>query len=113
VLLIYKDRDGTDGTVRLSERSLAGETTIGRGDEATVTLDDRRVSRIHSSIIRWDDIYVIRDMGSANGTCLNDENVEVAVLRPGDRLRIGSTEFRIVSTGGSDDVTAQGITVEA
>ncbi len=113
MLLIYKDKGGTDRTVRLGERSLEGETTIGRDSEATVTLDDRRVSRIHSAIIRWDDIYVIRDMGSANGTCLNDENVEIAVLRPGDRLRIGSTVFRLVSTGGPGDVTAPGITVEA
>ncbi len=66
------------------------ETLIGRGSEATVQLDDPEISRAHARI-DGDSTqgFVIQDLGSRNGTFLNDVDIERAALQFGDRLRLG------------------------
>ncbi|MFI5914774.1 FHA domain-containing protein [Dactylosporangium sp. NPDC051541] len=68
--------------------------TLGRhGGSATVVLDDRDVSRRHARIELAGDELTIADLGSTNGTFVNDERVTRRVLAPGDRLRIGRFEL--------------------
>jgi HD-GYP domain-containing protein (c-di-GMP phosphodiesterase class II) len=81
--------------------------TIGRTPQCEVQIDDQAVSRRHCTIeaaIEW---LVVVDLGSANGTFINDEPIDRARLTPGDRLRVGSTlvECR-PSLLGSVDETA-------
>jgi len=63
--------------------------TIGRRADNHVAIDEDNISRRHVSIERLDGQYVIRDLGSANGTYLNERRTDIAHLADGDRLRMG------------------------
>jgi len=62
---------------------------IGRDSFNTITLPDRRVSRRHASISPHGTEWIIEDLGSANGTLVNNQPVHSQVLRPGDEIRLG------------------------
>ena len=64
---------------------------IGRDSSNTITLPDRRVSRRHASISPHGAEWLIHDLGSANGTLVNNRPVHRQVLRPGDEIRLGGT----------------------
>jgi Mg-chelatase subunit ChlD len=78
----------------------ATDVVIGRDPGAGIRLDDPRVSRLHARIYRNPDGLIVQDLGSANGTFLNDDRVEASFLADGDRLRIGDTEFLFRGTPG-------------
>ena len=105
MLLTYKKADSSPMTVRLKTISQAKPVTIGRSKDANVTLDDPKCSRIHTAIRYWDDIFIVRDMGSRNGTFVNDEKIEVAKLNPGDILKVGDTELKVLAEGTKSDIT--------
>ncbi|NNK92478.1 MAG: FHA domain-containing protein [Acidimicrobiia bacterium] len=68
------------------------ELTIGRAAACTLTLDDTYVSQQHARIVRRDGQHLVDDLGSTNGTFVNRERITVpVVLKPGDRVQIGST----------------------
>jgi hypothetical protein len=71
-------------------------TVVGRGNDVQLRVDDPGISRRHF-VIELDPVPVIRDLGSTNGTLVNDEPVVEAVLQDGSRISIGSTilTFRI------------------
>jgi hypothetical protein len=64
-------------------------TLIGRSPECHVFLDDVTVSRRHAEIIHEDERYVIRDLGSLNGTFVNRRRIESATLSADDEVQIG------------------------
>ena len=73
---------------------LDGEIVLGRGDRAEIRLEDPFASSRHARIYEQGNILVIEDLGSTNGTYLNEELLETPrPLHPGDRLRIGDSEF--------------------
>jgi transcriptional regulator with PAS, ATPase and Fis domain len=63
--------------------------------EVDVALDDPKLSRNHATITRIGVIVEIRDHGSRNGTFVNGQRVEAALLRPGDIVRIGDTLLEV------------------
>ena len=69
-------------------------TRIGRHPDSELTLDDITVSRRHAEISRRDDGYEILDSGSLNGTYVNQQRSDAAVLHHGDEVQIG--KFRLV-----------------
>jgi hypothetical protein len=72
---------------------LTGGATLGRGD-VEIRLEDPFASSRHARISRQGHVFVIEDLGSTNGTYLNDEPLNgPQPLRPGDRIRIGDSEF--------------------
>lgn len=73
------------------EHALTGETTtIGRGVENTIVITSRRVSREHASVQRQGRRVILSNLGSTNGTFLNDERVLAPLeLRDGDAITIG------------------------
>ncbi len=71
------------------------ETILGRQVGAGVRLWDSKVSRQHCKILLTESAAVVVDLGSSNGTFVNDEQVERAELHDGDLLRIGDTVFRV------------------
>jgi pSer/pThr/pTyr-binding forkhead associated (FHA) protein len=106
MLLSYKGSDGLPKMLRLKSMSHARPVTIGRAQEADICIDDPKASRINAAIRYWDDIFVIRDMKSHNGTMLNKEKIEVAKLNAGDVIRVGDTEIHVAAEEGSKtDVT--------
>jgi len=72
-----------------------GEGAImGRGDQAEIRLEDPFASSRHARLIRQGAAIVIEDLGSTNGTYLNEELLSgPQPLHPGDRVRIGDSEF--------------------
>jgi pSer/pThr/pTyr-binding forkhead associated (FHA) protein len=64
--------------------------TIGRRTGNHLILEGDNISREHVAIERRENDYYLVDLGSANGTYLNEEKVEAAPLHHGDRVRIGN-----------------------
>jgi hypothetical protein len=73
---------------------LDGDIVLGRGDRAEIRLQDPFASSRHARVYEQGNIMVIEDLGSTNGTYLNEELLETPrPLHPGDRVRIGDSEF--------------------
>jgi len=67
---------------------------LGRGDAAEIRLDDPFASSRHAQLILQAGTVVLEDLGSTNGTYLNEELLQgPAPLHNGDRVRIGDSEF--------------------
>ena len=72
----------------------AAVTTAGRHPESDIFLDDVTVSRRHAEFAIDDGGFVVRDVGSLNGTYLNRERIDVGALAGGDEVQIG--KYRLV-----------------
>jgi len=67
---------------------------LGRGDGAEIRLEDPFASSSHARLIRQGSVVVLEDLGSTNGTYLNEELLQgPQPLHRGDRIRIGDSEF--------------------
>jgi hypothetical protein len=73
-------------------------TTAGRHPRSDIFLDDITVSRRHVEVSRSPSGYVVRDVGSLNGTYVNRERIDEATLTDGDEVQIG--KFKLVFFGG-------------
>lgn len=71
-----------------------GVTRLGRHPDSEIMLDDITVSRRHVAVEQTSEGYLVTDEGSLNGTYINQERVERALLHHGDELQIG--KFRLV-----------------
>jgi pSer/pThr/pTyr-binding forkhead associated (FHA) protein len=71
-------------------------TRLGRSMSAEVEIDDHSVSRRHALIVLRDGQAVLLDDGSLNGTYLNGERVDHAVLADGDEIALGDARVRYV-----------------
>lgn len=76
-------------------------TVIGRGSEADIIVDDPGISRRHLEIRVGPDGVVATDLGSTNGTFVEDHKVAAATLVDGNTITIGRT--RILFWTGADD----------
>jgi len=65
--------------------------TIGRAPAADLQIADEKISRIHCGIRPEGNAFLIKDLGSTNGTWVNDHRVREATLRFGDSIRLGHT----------------------
>ena len=73
----------------------ADKTTAGRRPDSDIFLDDVTVSRKHAEFIRRPGgVFVVRDVGSLNGTYVQRDRIDEAVLRDGDEVQIG--KYRMV-----------------
>ena len=93
-LLIVKRGPGSGSRFSLD----AEKTLAGRHPDSDIFLDDITVSRRHVEIVREGGGYVVRDVGSLNGTYVNRERIEEAPLNDGDELQIGA--FKLVFFAG-------------
>ena len=75
------------------------EVSTGRHPDSDIFLDDVTVSRKHALFAREGEGYAVRDVGSLNGTYVNREIVDHAVLHTGDEVQIG--KFRLVYYAGT------------
>ena len=72
---------------------------IGRDPECDLRLDNTAVSRHHARIERRGASYVLRDLGSANGTYVNGMAISLWPIRPGDTARVA--KFDLVFESGA------------
>jgi FHA domain len=78
-----------------SAYSLAEGAVLGRGDQADIQLQDTFASSQHARLAPHGDVMVLEDLGSTNGTYLNEEPLRgPQPLHPGDMIRIGDSSFR-------------------
>ena len=82
---------------------------IGRQSTNDIQLPDRTVSKRHAVIGRLRGQAVVKDLGSHNGTFVNGQKVEKAILASGDRLKVGSVTLKFFQ----EDETPQGKDAES
>ncbi len=81
-------------------------TLVGRHPDSDIFLDDVTVSRRHAEFYRQGGRFVVRDVGSLNGTYVNRERIEEAELHEGDEVQVG--KFRLVFLVGPGFATDYG-----
>ena len=84
------------GEVKSAEIKLRLPSTIGRGRGATIMLPHPLVSRQHCELFETNGRLMVRDLGSLNGTFVNNERISEATLPPGELLTVGAVTFRAV-----------------
>jgi Inner membrane component of T3SS, cytoplasmic domain len=102
--LVILEGDGKGRRIALPKSAII----LGR-KEADVTLTDPEASRRHCALLIYGDFAVVKDLGSANGTMVNNRVVKEGLLKPGGTVQIGATVFqfllssRSVPSSGSPD----------
>jgi len=71
--------------------------TIGRNKDNNLTLSDKTVSRHHAEIIKAKEGYLLTDLGSYNGTKVNEKSVQSILLKHNDKIRIGLSSLTFLT----------------
>jgi len=91
---IAPDATGLYSASTLGSADIAHRAPKLGGERAEIRLEDPFASSRHARVYEQGNIVVIEDLGSTNGTYLNEELLETGrPLHPGDRVRIGDSEF--------------------
>lgn len=101
LLVVVKGPD--DGARFLLDQDL---TSVGRHPNADIFLDDVTVSRRHCEFERKEGKFLLRDLGSLNGTYRAGRTIDVVQLVDGDEVQIG--KFRMTFFASPADLTAGG-----
>lgn len=81
------------------------ELTIGRSADNGLPINNASVSGHHAAILRDGERFVLKDVGSTNGTRVNTKDIKEHVLKPKDLIQVGSVEFLF----NSDEMTSEEI----
>jgi hypothetical protein len=81
---------------KLATHALNGQLQIGRAEACQIRLGDNYASQFHARIFNRDGQWFIEDLGSTNGTYVNQRRITApAEVRAGDRVRIGKTTLEL------------------
>lgn len=69
------------------------QVIIGRDESCIVFIDDNKVSRRHAEVQRRGEAFLLKDLGSTNGTWVHDQQIEQHPLQDGDVIRIGPIQI--------------------
>jgi transcriptional regulator with GAF, ATPase, and Fis domain len=84
------------GPQKGEERTLDGDTfRIGKSNENHLALNDDTVSRFHCEIYRDKRGFLLRDLGSTNGTMLDNAEIKEAYVKPGSLIQIGNVTLKV------------------
>lgn len=90
-VVVHAPDGGKAGTFRLS-----GALDIGRADACAIRLEDEYVSQHHARIYAKDGAWWVEDLGSTNGTYMNERRVaSPAEVHAGDTVRVGKTVLEL------------------
>jgi pSer/pThr/pTyr-binding forkhead associated (FHA) protein len=95
-MLIGMSQEVKGTNLKITETAI----TIGRKSDNTVPVDNSTVSGHHCEVTLEDGYFVVRDLGSTNGTRVNTREIKEAKLRPKDILQVGSIEFMFDAAPG-------------
>lgn len=88
-----------NGPIRGRECEIDGDLfRIGKADDNDLVLPDSTVSRAHCEILRDSRGFLVRDLGSTNGTLLDGASIKEAYLKNGAVLSVGQIELRVRSS---------------
>jgi adenylate cyclase len=94
------------------EHVLSSFNTLGRHPDNSIQVLDRIVSKEHSRItLGPDGRYVVRDVGSLNGTFVNGEKVSERALKSGDQISLGNTTYRFTEDRPQDKLPIRKVTM--
>jgi hypothetical protein len=96
--------DGASRTLEIDGRPL----TIGRGADNGLVLADSRASRHHARLFGRRGALILADLGSTNGSWVNDRRIDEMALGEGDQIRIGDTLLIVESVEPLDGAEADG-----
>ncbi len=106
---------GVSGSTFGRNFALVGTMTIGRQSDCGIPIQAEEISRHHARLQVTTDGVMVEDLGSANGTWINDKRVHTGMLMPGDELRLDTVRFLLLAPGApvaqtpapADDDTAK------
>ncbi len=102
VKLVMFKRDGQRRNFAITHKI----TTIGRGEDCTLRIPLMSISRQHCELTKSDDELRIRDLASSNGTYINNQRVDEAVLKAGDRITLGLATLTVQIDGKPEQVAS-------
>jgi pSer/pThr/pTyr-binding forkhead associated (FHA) protein/peptidoglycan hydrolase CwlO-like protein len=83
------------GTGRVRCETTAPVTLIGSRPDCQLAINDAELSRLHAAVINSGEAIWVCDLRSRSGTFVNDQKINTARLRSGDRLRVGKLEIEM------------------
>ncbi|HET9248979.1 MAG TPA: FHA domain-containing protein [Actinomycetota bacterium] len=90
-VVVHDAGGGKPATVKLREAA-----EIGRGDGCAIRLQDTYVSQVHARLYAENGAWYVEDLGSTNGTLLNDRRVDAPVeVHAGDVVKLGKTVLEL------------------
>ena len=92
---ILKSADAAPGGPYLFRMTSERVRTLGRGPHVDFTIDAPLISKVHCRLVVTNGELVVENLGSTNGTFVNDHKIERSTLQPGDRLRAGRVELTV------------------
>jgi len=90
---------GVSGAVFSKVYPVAGPVVIGRAAECDISVPADEISRRHALVKPTPDGLSVEDLGSSNGTYINNKRVQHGFLNPGDELRLDAVRFIMVAPG--------------
>ena len=84
------------GFMKRTVYRLLGSTTIGRGSDNTITVQDQSVSRHHAKVTLQGETWIVEDVKSANGIVIDGKRVDKFTLKSNDTFRLGDVEFSFI-----------------
>jgi len=88
---------GVSGSTFGKTFALVGTMTVGRAADCDISIPTDEVSRQHAKLQVMPDGIAVEDMGSANGTFINDKHIHTGMLKPGEELRLDTVRFMLVA----------------
>ena len=90
---------GVSGAVFSKVFPVAGPVVIGRAPECDISVPADEMSRRHAMVKPTADGLQVEDLGSSNGTYINNKRIQTGFLGPGDELRLDAVRFILVAPG--------------
>jgi hypothetical protein len=96
-LEFYSDGSGEARRVNLEQMPFR----IGRAESANLRIESVQVSREHAELLERNGMWLVRDLGSTNGTQVNGKQIKETLLADGDILKIAETELTFIASAAS------------